>query len=461
MDKTFLPKLTFPLLLILLDCPESQVLLELYGTEKAKLVSMAQTKWYKRTYGLPVNPKIGTTIFYIAFALYTTHMLIFSTGYNDFLENASTPYFNFYYLFRLVIWGLLGLKLLLQRYNIFQLLIVAALVLLIAATWKNTGIGLGIFLFIAAGQNIKIRRLAQIALPITLIILLATVIGFFAGVIDNVQLSSDFHDNASGRNSFGFRHPNAFGSFVFAAILAWLIINYRKLERTKTSDVFMGAFTALLVLLSAVLVFKVSESETYTIAIVLAGLIYVLSLALPARLLAASGFVTTVAIASFSFYAMFTFDPQVPWWNKLDGALSHRLTLPRYYFTAFPNTLFGQDFSSTHISWFPDAEGHLVVDNAYCHMWLQYGIVAAIVFVALLLLVFAKSFRENRWNEATFGLFLAVIIGFAETTILRFDTNYPLIAISALIFGASLQSLEIARKNKLETSAISQEKSQE
>lgn len=419
---------------------------------------MAKTKLLRRTYGLSINPKIGTTIFYIAFALYVLFMAIAVSGYWELINEACAP-IDVFRILRWIIWCLLGLKLLSQRYTIPQILIVVFLLFLLVITWRHAGEALDMLLFIVAGQNIKIRRLAQIVLPITLILFLATLVGYHAGILEDVQMSSDFHTEPTGRSSLGFRHPNCFGESLFTIVLAWLVINYRKLSKTKTFDVVIGICTALLVLLSAVLVFKVSESETYTIAIILAGLIYVLSLALPARLLAASGFVTTAAIIGFSFYAMFTFDPHVPWWNTLDGMLSHRLTLPRYYFATFPNTLFGQNFADTHIPWFPDAEGHLVVDNIYCNIWLQHGIIAAVVFIPLLLLVFVKSFRENRWNAATFGLLVFVIVGFAETSAFRFDADYFLITVSALIFGASLKSLEVPRKKKSKSSVISQEES--
>lgn len=414
---------------------------------------MAKTKLSQRTYGLPVNPKIGATIFYIAFALYVFFIAITVSGYWGLIVEAFAP-IDVFRILRWTIWCLLGLKLLSQRYTITQILIVAFLLFLLVITWRNAGEALDMLLFVVAGQNIKIRRLAQIALPITLVIFLATIFGYYTSLLEDVQMSSDFKTAPTGRSSLGYRHPNHFGESLFAIVLAWLVINYRKLSKTKSFDVFIGITTVLLVLISATVVFVVSESETYTLGIIIAGIIYALSLKLPPRFLAFSAFVTTVAIAGFSFYAMFTFNPQVPWWNKLDSILSHRLTLPRYYFLTFPNTLFGQDFASSHISWFPDAEGGLVVDNVYCNTWLQYGIVAGIIVILLLLLIFIKSFRENRWNEATFGILVFVIIGFSETSALRFDINYFLIAMSALIFGTSLRNLEMPRVKKSKQSPV-------
>ncbi|MBR6459063.1 MAG: hypothetical protein IKS49_02740 [Actinomycetaceae bacterium] len=405
---------------------------------------MAKTKLSQRTYGLPVNPKIGATIFYSAFALYTLYILIGSTGYEAVLTNVLAGHFDLFHFLRLVIWGLLGIKLLLQRYKLSHLLVSFIFIALFLATWHYAGRGLEFLLFIAAGQSIKVRRLAQIALPLTAILVVATLIGSFTGVIDNVQIASDLQENPAGRNSLGFEHPNTFGSFIFAIVLAWLVINYRTINIVNT----------VIVLCGAVVVFAVSESETYTIAILLAGLLHICSQKLPARLLASGSLIATAAISAFSFYAMFTFDPKVPWWNTLDSVLSHRLTLARHYFHIFPNTLFGQSFESTNISWFPSANGRLVVDNVFSHLWLQYGIVSAVVFLVLLLAIFVKSFRENRWNEASFGILLFVIVGFAEATSINFSENYFLIAASALIFGASLRSLEMPRTYKTKQSSI-------
>ena len=397
---------------------------------------MSETLSARRTYGLPVSDKPGAVVFYVAFGIYVVYASVMSTMFGDHRDMLVVRGIDPLNIAEWTIWALLGIKLALQRYTPLQAFAAAVLALTAVFSWKYSGLYMPVpdlLLFIAAGQGVRIRRLAQIALPLTAIVFCATLIGHASGLLENITISAEFSDDEAGRNALGFLHPNTFGRFVFQMVVGWLVLRYEKMDWVNAGVVAAGALVTWLV----------TESETFTFAIVLAGLVHVLSVQIRSRrLLAATGLAGTLAIIGFTLYALLAFDPEVGFWARANELVTGRLTLARWYWQTNPATLFGQTFDHTHIGWYPWANGRLLVDNAYDHIILRYGLLAAGIILALVIGVFIKAVREASWNAALFGLFLYVVVGFAENAFYMFDANYFLVAAATVLYSRPLSTLD-------------------
>lgn len=393
-----------------------------------------------RTYGLVNTEKPGVVVFYVAFAFYVVYASVMSTMFGNHREMLVIGGIDPLNIAEWAIWGLLGVKLALQRYTPAQAAATAALGVTAVLSWKYSGLYMPVpdlMLFIAAGQGIKIRRLAQIALPLTVLMFAATLIGHFSGILENIQIKSDFSSDASGRNSLGFLHPNTFGRFVFQIVVSWLVLRYEKTDWLNAAVLAAASLATWLV----------TESETFTAAILLAGLAHVFSVRIRSRkLLAIAGLGISTAIIGFTLLALAAFNPESGFWSRANAIVANRLTLARWYIVSNPPTVFGQTFDHTRISWYPLADGQLLVDNAFGHIILRYGFAAATIIIGLALAVFVKAVRESEWNPALFGLLLYIVVGFAENAFYMFDANYFLIAATAVLYSRPLASLNLVPK---------------
>lgn len=390
----------------------------------------------RRTYGLPVSERPGLVVFYLAFGIYVVYASIMSTRFWEHRDVLMLGAVDPLVAAKWIIWSLLALKLLLQRYTPLQAFTAGLLCVTALLSWHYSAhlrLVPDALFFIAAGQNVKIRKLAQIALPITAAMFCITLIGHFSGLLENITIGSDFSDNSTGRNSLGFLHPNTLGRFIFQMVVGWLVSRYEKMDWWNAGVVLGGALATWLV----------TESQTFTFAILLAGLVHVLSVQIRSqRLLAACALAGTVGIIGFTLIALVAFDPAVRFWERANALVTGRLTLAHWYWVTHPATLFGQTFDDTVISWYPSANGALIVDNAYDHIILRYGLVAAAILIGATIAVFVKAVRESTWNAALFGLVLYVVVGFAENAFYMFDANYFLIAAAPLLYSRPLNTLE-------------------
>lgn len=133
-----------------------------------------------------------------------------------------------------------------------------------------------------------------------------------------------------------------------------------------------------------------------------------------------------------SAYLMIAYDPSNPIQFELNKLLSGRLRLANGYFEMQPITLFGSDFSGLPpIYWENGVPSAFVVDNAWCHLLLRFGLIPAFCFLFGYIAILIKAVRQGWWNSIFFGLVLMSIYGLCETLGIHFECNYFLFAVGA------------------------------
>lgn len=133
-----------------------------------------------------------------------------------------------------------------------------------------------------------------------------------------------------------------------------------------------------------------------------------------------------------SAYLMIAYDPSNPIQFELNKLLSGRPRLANGYFEMQPITLFGSDFSGLPpIYWENGVPSAFVVDNAWCHLLLRFGLIPAFCFLFGYIAILIKAVRQGWWNSIFFGLVLMSIYGLCETLGIHFECNYFLFAVGA------------------------------
>lgn len=372
----------------------------------------------------------GNFLFYSAFFAYAIGQMIISYSAVNYMGYEVVQALCFY--LKLAAAFLLVMKLaLFQRYTVDQMCIVASLCLLGLSTFAVSG-NMSFFficLFIASGKGVDYRTVAALALGSSLFVIAFCVIGYLAGLLPDRYILRG--ETLQLRHSFGFFHPNSFGLVVSEVCFCLLVLRFRRL----------GIFEALICFASILLIDIVSDSRTSMLSIALAFVLFFGFSRLPeGRIGKALGIGLTVSVAVLvvlSVWFMMNYDPSRFLDFFINDLVDDRPRRSNWYFTLYPPGVFGQDVSLLPevFSSGRNASGVFNVDNSYAFLYLQYGPLAFIVIIAMLMSFLVTSCRRRDWGPLFVGLVLTAIYGFSESYFNNLEFNYYLLALSWLIYG--------------------------
>lgn len=148
-----------------------------------------------------------------------------------------------------------------------------------------------------------------------------------------------------------------------------------------------------------------------------------------------------VGCKGLSYYSMIFYDANSKVWQAMNGMLSGRLSLANQYYSMYSITLFGRNYS-TYTPFITDFAGQPVdflVDNAYAHLLLRYGLIPALLLLAAYLAVLIKLIRRsNSGNEVFLVLIVFAFYALVKTYGFRIVSNYMLVALATqLLFSNS------------------------
>ena len=130
----------------------------------------------------------------------------------------------------------------------------------------------------------------------------------------------------------------------------------------------------------------------------------------------------------------------IPFFTKIDSILSGRFRLAQIYIAVYGITPFGSVIDSINDMGY----GHLVLDNGYARLLVQFGLVYFFVFLSLFLFS-ASHFCKNQDSKSLLLIF-AVFIGLvSETHWIPINTNIMICLCSVLVFPIVKKTV---RKNK-------------
>lgn len=284
-----------------------------------------------------------------------------------------------------------------------------------------------ILFFIVSARGIDLKTLARITLVLAAFFVLACALACYVGVIENYKMYSA--GSRAVRNSMGFAHPNRLGEYIAEVCIAYWYLRAGKRN---------GRVIALCIV-SLLYVYYVANSRTSCIvfiAIILAVIFYPFLKRNPRFSILLCGSLATFVVL-VSYFFMVAYDPGNSYMSALNGQLSGRLYFMNTSFTYAPPSLFGNDYSNAPVMAYTlatNSEYRFVVDNAYAHLVLLYGVAVTVLMFALIGLVYRHYYREQLFPIALLGLTILLVVGFVENFTLDVQYNYFLLLISNVIF---------------------------
>ncbi len=291
-------------------------------------------------------------------------------------------------------------------------------------------------LFILCAKGVDINRLAKLTFYLTVAMLVVICASAAFGLIENIA----YVRGIETRYCLGFSHPNALGLYLLLMCFSFSAMRFGK---NPIPDI-------ILILASDGLNLAVANSRTCVllsfVQIALLVVFYWVHNEAARKVLRMCFVAAALAVIGASIYFMASYDPSNGLHGALNSVLSGRLRLAHEYYSMQPLTAFGCSFEQFDpIYWeqgLPGAEAKtFVVDNAWCHLILRYGIIPALLFLLGFLGVFFKTVAEKRWDALLFGLVLMTIYGFCETAGIRIECNFLLCSVGTeLLYPKDVQS---------------------
>lgn len=364
----------------------------------------------------------------IANALFCSALFLYAVSYLIGSVNASTLFgisLNVMSLaFQLCALVLLSFKIILQKYSHLAVLSMLSLVVICGISISaNSALQVTwLVLFAVCAQNLSWRSIAKSVLAATLLIILVVVTLHFFGIVEAVTMVRD----GRFRTSLGFAHPNNFGQVVFIAFSAAASLSFKKRGRLL---IVAGIATAA--------VLGISNSRTAALGIVMLSMLSCLSdTSRMLGLLQKIAAVAFLALLSLSFLLPILWNRNPAQLEAINELLSGRIYYSSYYLLEYPPKLFGYNFSG--ITRLLSASGQyavdtvIMLDNAYCRLLIQYGIIPFFLFCCFYLRAISISIGAA---PQLCGLLTYALLGFSECSMLYPACNFYLIAAGALLLS--------------------------
>ena len=375
--------------------------------------------------------KVSEALYYAAFFLYCLNCSIEVTTFEEFLF---IPVATLATIIHAAVLILLFMKFVSQRAPFSGWVVAAAIVLIGFVSWRQSGEGwlFWLALFVVCSDGVRLRPLAKIALVVTAVMFVIAVVFSYAGIIQDKIIS---RVGGAQRHSLGFAHPNNVGKQLLIICTAFSV---QRVGRNPVPDV-------LLIALADVFNAVLADSRTaIVLSFVQVALLLVFYRAKKEktkhRVLVCCA-IALVLMVCASYFTMVNYDSASGLYQALNSATSSRLYLQHGYYSMQELTLFGSTFEGfSAITWSPitGAPITFLVDNAWCHLLLRYGIIPTFVFLSGLALLLRRILVSNRWDALSFGLILTLFYGVMETAGIQFECNYFLFALGAeLLYGSN------------------------
>lgn len=365
-------------------------------------------------------------IYYVLFTIYCALNLL---KFTSFQELSWMNIGLLYLLIRIVSILVLGVRILVQRFQAKQYalcLVVGSCVLastFISGSWNI----LLLLLFLIAGREVNLRKIAICVLCTNVAVIFLTVICANNGIIKKTTFIAG--NGMPERQAFGFTHPNLFGLAVVTACCAYAVLQYRKFG-WKDLLIYGVAFYAC---------YELAYSRTSAISILL---IVFLSLFVTIdkhgrwdKLILVLGSLAFLGLSLFSIWLMVYFKPSISWMSNLNSMMTGRLDLMHHYFETYGVHMFGFDFSKMQENY----RGYydtFICDNAFAHVVLESGIVvAALLFLAYEYVLLRGLIVYGELTPELFGLIIFAFVAFSESGAFWVCVNFCLVALAEPFFS--------------------------
>lgn len=358
--------------------------------------------------------EIERALFYTAFFLYTLVKVLEVSNLDAGLYEAFSD------CAQIVLLILLGCKIVLQNDRISHCICFFVIAACLLLSWRKCGNAnlVWMFAFYIAARNVNFKGIAKASLAALCIALFVVIDLFLLEIAEDVT-AYRFEDTAV-RHSFGFSHPNTFGWCLLGLGLSYSIVRF---DDWHTLD---GVF---LLVVSGVCWF-VARSVTSTFLILLLCILVSLAKMFRRRTTLAVSLIVGALIfgfVAFSIVLAIIYNPDNSILHKINSLISGRLNYSHYYWELDELSFWGANWRMVDTG--IEAVGHdgIIVDNAYVHVILVQGIVAASLFAVSLINAWLAISRARGSVVFSIALVIVAAFGLFETAILSIAFSYVIL----------------------------------
>lgn len=409
----------------------------------AKQEKKSTSSWPEKLASLNSGNK-ASICFYFAIILYSvlsrTGMTVFQLiGYphGDMVEN----------LLQLVVLVFLFAAILFRDFSRPRQLATVGAIVFGFIVWRVSKEGwfFWTLLFIVSAPEFDYRKLSRIALAVSAAIILITTLVVLLGLYPmNITVRAD---NGVVRNALGFIHPNSLGIELATLGIAFCVLRF---------DSFRLVYVPAYILL-ALFTFYVPVSRMSAILILVVVALWACLNLLSKRGMQAAIAVALIALFALSLLAslvvMFAYNNLGGLTTVLNKVLSGRPYYAHLYYEKAGITLFGYPFSDGP---FVNVDGKLkefLVDNAFDHVLLRYGLISFLGLFGSSLLLYIDAFRKKSDFAVAFGFTMFMLMGICETAACTVDRNYLIIVLPFIIEKVLLERRYVRATSDMQPSA--------
>lgn len=305
---------------------------------------------------------------------------------------------------------LFGIAVVTQKYNLEQWIpfLIGLTITIISLSVSGIGIEyLFLMLAIFSVSTISPKKLLRYSASVLFVALFFLAICSWLKIIPNLI----FYRNNAYRQSWGTIYPLTLAGYVFYTIAAWMAI------QNKTSHLKQ----IVIIIISAVLVLKVTAGRNDTMAILLLlgvviidklkdknNKIILTTLALLTWIVCIlSVFITTIVSYSSNLFTFF------------DTIFNHRLGLQYTLFQFYSPQMWGQLVPQVGAGGTNENVGYyFYIDNSYSRLLFMYGI-ALSIFLMILFIIFTLKLINVKAYKLAYIFLIVMISGIAEDSFIN------------------------------------------
>ena len=269
---------------------------------------------------------------------------------------------------------------------VFSVVLVSASVL----SWWYSGSDYVIMMsfFVIAAKDIDYALICKAASTCCLLCIAIVIAMSTIGLLPNiVQSESYLFGFLIESHSLGFQHVNFLGDYVLLSVMCIL---YLRKDRIGIRD-----YVALLAL-AAVLYLYINTRTSAALLAMTAGLLFPAQYRLSKRLLVTLCISLSVGAALLSFILPNLYQSGNAVMDLIDEALSKRLSFAATFLEDYGVLPFGQELELVStIEASETGQTMAILDNAYLHLLLRFGLVPFLLYSGMYVALVRKSIRAN------------------------------------------------------------------
>ena len=339
----------------------------------------------------------------------------FLLGFRAVFEYSNYPNSNLFKIIPVFVWGTILILIVFQQYRIKELIISLILIILGLKIYFNAKTTIPLFsLLFVIGSRHKNQRNIIFSNFIGVLVAYIYIIGLSCIKVIQTSIYPD------GSISLGFKNPNLLSFYSTLIIIYIIYIFFNKLNYQKYLLLFFFSFSMGII----------SKSRT---GLLMSFLIICISICLRKSYRLREVFFKYIHLILILLILLcllgIIFCRNISFFSKLDSILSGRFRLAQVYLGVYGFTPFGVVIDNINEMGY----GHLVLDNGYARLFIQFGIFYFFVFLGLFINT-AKSF-SNKKDLKSIILIFAVFLGLvSETHWIPINTNIIICICSSILF---------------------------